>query len=274
VALRHRERHSADRICWLRAAVLGGNDGIGSTASLMLGVAAAAATYSNVMVAGIAGLVAGTMSMAAGKYVSVRSQADSEQAPLNLEGAELAADDQGERQELTAIYVSRGVDLALAKQVADQLMPHDALGAHAHDELGISETLRARPIQAALAPRPASPLWGSHAAVAAAVVGSVSLTARMMGAHKKPKTLPIRCVGALTAKSPRRLPDPAPQPFNPPTTRQPSPSTARVCASALTPPCLEGHAAFPLQPREFWLGVWLITRLFASYRPATDPLPR
>jgi len=149
MALRHRERHRTDRIGWLRAAVLGANDGIVSTASLVLGVAAAHATHGNVMIAGIAGLVAGAMSMAAGEYVSVRSQADSERAALDLERAELAADDKGERRELTAIYVARGLDPALAKQVAEQLMAHDALGAHARDELGISETLRARPIQAA-----------------------------------------------------------------------------------------------------------------------------
>jgi len=149
MALRHLERHRTERIGWLRAAVLGANDGIVSTASLVLGVAAANATHSNVMVAGIAGLVAGAMSMAAGEYVSVRSQADSEQAALNLERAELKADDQGEQRELTAIYVGRGLDPALAKQVAEQLMAHDALGAHARDELGISETLSARPIQAA-----------------------------------------------------------------------------------------------------------------------------
>jgi vacuolar iron transporter family protein len=146
---RHRERHRTDRIGWLRAAVLGANDGIVSTASLVLGVAAAGATDNSVMIAGIAGLVAGSMSMAAGEYVSVRSQADSEQAALKLERAELEADDQGERGELTAIYVGRGLDPALARQVAEQLMAHDALGAHARDELGISETLRARPIQAA-----------------------------------------------------------------------------------------------------------------------------
>jgi len=149
MAVRHKEWHRTDRIGWLRAAVLGANDGIVSTASLVLGVAAADATHGNVMVAGIAGLVAGAMSMAAGEYVSVRSQADSEQAALNLERAELEADDPGERRELTAIYVGRGLEPALAKRVTEQLMAHDALGAHARDELGISETLRARPIQAA-----------------------------------------------------------------------------------------------------------------------------
>ncbi len=147
----HEERHRTGRIGWLRAAVLGANDGIVSTASLVLGVAAAHASHGNILVAGVAGLVAGAMSMAAGEYVSVHSQADSEKAALDLERAELAADDQGERNELTAIYVGRGLDPALAKQVTDQLMAHDALGAHARDELGISETFRARPIQAALA---------------------------------------------------------------------------------------------------------------------------
>src|SRR5581483_11321234 len=151
MVVRHREWHRTDRIGWLRAAVLGANDGIVSTASLVLGVAAAGATHGNVMVAGIAGLVAGAMSMAAGEYVSVRSQADSEQAALNLERTELEADDHGERRELTAIYVARGLDPTLAKQVAEQLMAHDALGAHARDELGISETLSARPLQAAIA---------------------------------------------------------------------------------------------------------------------------
>src|SRR5271167_857093 len=145
------ERHRTSRIGWLRAAVLGANDGILSTSSLVLGVAAAHATHSSVVVAGVAGLVAGAMSMAAGEYVSVHSQADTEEAELALERAELEADDKGEHKELTAIYVKRGLDPALAKQVAEQLMAHDALGAHARDELGISEALRPRPIQAALA---------------------------------------------------------------------------------------------------------------------------
>jgi vacuolar iron transporter family protein len=145
------ELHHTGRIGWLRAAVLGANDGILSTSSLVLGVAAAHATHSNIVVAGVAGLVAGAMSMAAGEYVSVHSQADTEEAELNLERAELRADDKGEHKELMAIYVARGLDPALAKQVAKQLMAHDALGAHARDELGISETFRARPIQAALA---------------------------------------------------------------------------------------------------------------------------
>ena len=149
--IRHWERHRTDRIGWLRAAVLGANDGIVSTASLVLGVAAAHATHANIMIAGVAGLVAGAMSMAAGEYVSVHSQADTEKADLDRERKELQADDAGERHELAAIYVGRGLDPTLAKKVADQLMAHDALGAHARDELGITETLRARPIQAAFA---------------------------------------------------------------------------------------------------------------------------
>ena len=147
---RHRERHRTDKIGWLRAAVLGANDGILSTASLVLGVAAAHGTHSSVLIAGIAGLVAGAMSMAAGEYVSVHSQADTEHADLERERAELKADVKGEHRELAEIYVGRGLEPALAKEVASQLMAHDALGAHARDELGISETLMARPIQAAL----------------------------------------------------------------------------------------------------------------------------
>jgi VIT1/CCC1 family predicted Fe2+/Mn2+ transporter len=145
------ERHRTGRIGWLRAAVLGANDGIVSTSSLVLGVAAAHAAHSSVLIAGVAGLVAGAMAMASGEYVSVHSQADTEKAELKLERAKLKANDESERQELTAIYVARGLDASLAKRVAEQLMAHDAIGAHARDELGISETLRARPLQAALA---------------------------------------------------------------------------------------------------------------------------
>ncbi|MEO8157991.1 MAG: VIT family protein [Betaproteobacteria bacterium] len=148
---RHWERHRSSRIGWLRASVLGANDGIVSTASLILGVAAAHATHGDIMVAGVAGLVAGAMSMAAGEYVSVYSQADTEKADLDRERAELQSDDAGERRELAAIYVGRGLDHALAKQVAEQLMAHDALGAHARDELGITDSHRARPLQAAYA---------------------------------------------------------------------------------------------------------------------------
>jgi vacuolar iron transporter family protein len=145
-----KEQHRIGRTGWLRAAVLGANDGILSTASLVLGVATAHATHSNVLIAGVAGLAAGAMSMAAGEYVSVHSQADTEQAELEVERTELKTDDKGEHRELAAIYVARGLEPALAKQVAAQLMTHDALGAHARDELGITETLSARPIQAAL----------------------------------------------------------------------------------------------------------------------------
>ncbi|NNL86523.1 MAG: VIT family protein [Myxococcales bacterium] len=147
---RHRERHYAERIGWLRAAVLGANDGIVSTASLVVGVAAADVARGDVLIAGMAGLVAGAMSMAAGEYVSVSSQADTEKSDLDRERQELESDDEFERNELAAIYVGRGLEPALAEQVADQLMEHDALAAHARDELGLSELHRALPIQAAL----------------------------------------------------------------------------------------------------------------------------
>ena len=149
--LQHHERHRTDRIGWLRAAVLGANDGIVSTASLVVGVAAAQSAASDVLVAGVAGLVAGAMSMAAGEYVSVSSQADTEKADLDRERKELATDAESELSELTAIYASRGVEPALAKHVAGQLMSHDALTAHARDELGISDMSTAKPIQAAFA---------------------------------------------------------------------------------------------------------------------------
>ena len=145
------EFHFTHRVGWLRAAVLGANDGIVSTASLIVGVAAAESSRSSVLVAGLAGLVAGAMSMAAGEYVSVSSQADTERADLDRERGELAADGENEHAELAAIYVARGLDADLANQVARQLMTKDALGAHARDELGISDTLSARPVQAALA---------------------------------------------------------------------------------------------------------------------------
>ena len=147
---KHPESHLVSRIGWLRAAVLGANDGIVSTASLIVGVAAASAATSEVLIAGVAGLVAGAMSMAAGEYVSVSSQSDTEQADLAREGAELSAQPEFERQELTRLYTERGVEPDLARQVADQLMAKDALGAHERDELGISEVTAARPIQAAL----------------------------------------------------------------------------------------------------------------------------
>jgi VIT1/CCC1 family predicted Fe2+/Mn2+ transporter len=170
-----KELHHTGRIGWLRAAVLGANDGILSTSSLVLGVAAAHATHSNVMVAGIAGLVAGAMSMAAGEYVSVHSQQDAEEAELNLERTELKEDDKGEHKELMEIYVARGLDPPLARQVAEQLMRHDALGAHARDELGISETFRARPIQAALSSAGSFALGAAMPLIATAMAPAAGL---------------------------------------------------------------------------------------------------
>jgi len=149
--MEHSEGHLTHRVGWLRAAVLGANDGLLSTASLIVGVAAAEASRSSVLVAGVAGLVAGAMSMAAGEYVSVSSQSDTERADLERERIELATDGEHERAELASIYVGRGLDPQLANQVATQLMERDALGAHARDELGISEALSARPVQAAIA---------------------------------------------------------------------------------------------------------------------------
>lgn len=149
--MRHIEIHRTHRTGWLRAAVLGANDGIVSTASLVLGVAAAGGSTQSILIAGVAGLVAGAMSMAAGEYVSVSSQADTERADLDRESKELAANPELEHAELMAIYVTRGLDEALASSVATQLMQHDALGAHGRDELGISDTLTARPVQAAMA---------------------------------------------------------------------------------------------------------------------------
>jgi vacuolar iron transporter family protein len=148
--MRHRERHRSERIGWLRAAVLGANDGIVSTASLVVGVAAAEAARHQVLIAGVAGLVAGALSMAAGEYVSVSSQADTEQAELKLERAELAAQPTAEEDELAGIYVGRGLEQQLARTVARQLMAKDALAAHARDELGLTTETSARPIQAAM----------------------------------------------------------------------------------------------------------------------------
>ena len=165
----HRERHRTQRIGWLRAAVLGANDGILSTASLVVGVAAANATRANIWLAGWAGLMAGAMSMAAGEYVSVSSQSDAERAELDKEREELATDSAGEHRELAAIYVQRGLEPALARQVAEQLMAKDALAAHARDELGISETFIARPVQAAMASA------GSFAVGAALPLGLLAL---------------------------------------------------------------------------------------------------
>ena len=170
MAVRKKEVHRTERSGWLRAAVLGANDGILSTASLVLGVAASHATHGNIIVAGVAGLVAGAMSMAAGEYVSVHSQADIEEADLDLERQELKMDNKGEHRELAAIYVGRGLDPALAKQVADQLMAHDALEAHARDELGINPRQTARPVQAALTSA-ASFATGAAMPLAVAAIG-------------------------------------------------------------------------------------------------------
>ena len=215
MSIRHKERHNTERISWLRAAVLGANDGILSTSSLVLGVAAAHATHGSILVAGTSGLVAGAMSMAAGEYVSVHSQADTEKAQLDVERTELDADYKGEHKELAAIYVDRGLDPLLAEQVAGQLMQHDAIGAHARDELGISETLRARPIQAALtsaasfAVGAAMPLLVTIAAPAAILIPLVSgaslvaraflggLAARAGGASVRVGALRVTFWGAM-----------------------------------------------------------------------------
>lgn len=213
--MRHSERHRTQRTGWLRAAVLGANDGIVSTASLIMGVAAAGTASPGILMAGIAGLVGGAMSMAAGEYVSVSSQADTERADLARERRELATSPDQEQAELAAIYLSRGLDADLASQVAAQLMRHDALGAHARDELGISETLTARPVQAALASAatfasgamlplvivmlvPVSTLlWAVSVAslIFLALLGS--LAARTGGAPVRPAALRVTFWGAL-----------------------------------------------------------------------------
>ncbi|RZJ58599.1 MAG: VIT family protein [Hymenobacter sp.] len=193
--MRHIERHHTQRLGWLRAAVLGANDGIISTASLVVGVAAAHATPHNVLVAGVAGLVAGAMSMATGEYVSVSSQADSEQADLAREREELRTDLLAEQQELADIYVGRGLAPALATEVAQQLMAHDALGTHAREELGISELVAANPIQAAVASAgsftvgAALPLATILLAPAAGLAWTVSATALLF----------LAALGALAA---------------------------------------------------------------------------
>jgi len=191
------ERHRTGRVGWLRASVLGANDGILSTASLVLGVAAAHATHSSVMIAGVAGLVAGAMSMAAGEYVSVHSQADTERADLDLERAELKTDSEGEHKELMAIYVARGLDPPLAKQVAKQLMAHDALDAHARDELGVNASFRARPIQAALA---SAGSFAIGAAMPLAVTGMVPV-AQLIPLVAGTSLLFLALLGGLAARA-------------------------------------------------------------------------
>jgi VIT1/CCC1 family predicted Fe2+/Mn2+ transporter len=197
MAHRHRERHRTDRIGWMRASVLGANDGIVSTASLVLGVAAANAGREAILVAGVAGLVAGAMSMAAGEYVSVHSQADTEHADLERERRELSADAEGEMRELAAIYVGRGLEAGLARQVAEQLTRHDALGAHARDELGISETMSARPVQAALSSA-ASFAVGAALPLAVAVAAPSATLAPLVAATS---LLFLASLGALAART-------------------------------------------------------------------------
>ena len=195
--MRHIETHRTHRIGWLRAAVLGANDGIVSTASLILGVAAAGADSQGILVAGVAGLVAGAMSMAAGEYVSVSSQADTERADLARETRELAESPEHEHAELAAIYVKRGLDAALASDVATQLMQHDALGAHARDELGISDSLAARPVQAALA---SAGMFTVGAVLPLLVVVLLPVTA-LMWAVSGSSLLFLALLGSLSAKA-------------------------------------------------------------------------
>ena len=191
------EQHRTHRIGWLRAAVLGANDGIVSTASLVLGVAAAGASSKSIVIAGVAGLVAGAMSMAAGEYVSVSSQADTERADLDLERKELAAHPKQEQKEMTAIYVGRGLDAGLASNVATQLMAHDALGAHARDELGISSISRARPLQAALA----SAVTFSVGAVLPLLIVILMPISTLMWAVSGSSLLFLALLGSLAARA-------------------------------------------------------------------------
>jgi len=211
----HREAHLVHRIGWLRAAVMGANDGIVSTASLIVGVAAASGDRGQILVAGMAGLAAGAMSMAAGEYVSVSSQSDTEQADLARERAELATDPDGELDELTAIYVQRGLDPALARQVAVQLTERDALGSHLRDELGMSEVTTAAPVQAAIvsaatfaagaalplgmaavAPDGAIAVWVTGATLLA-LAGLGAVGARAGGAGMRRGTLRVLVWGAM-----------------------------------------------------------------------------
>lgn len=195
--MRHRERHRTDRVGWLRAAVLGADDGILSTASLMVGVAAAHCSRGQIFLAGLAGLVAGAFSMAAGEYVSVSSQADTEKADLELERTELATQPQAEEKELADIYVQRGLDPQLARTVAVQLMAHDALAAHARDELGITENLAARPFQAAAASAASFSLGAALPLVTLALAPASALTLALAIAS----LICLAALGALAARS-------------------------------------------------------------------------
>ena len=194
---RHFEQHYTHRIGWLRAAVLGANDGIVSTASLVVGIAAANAERTTLLIAAVAGLVAGAMSMAAGEYVSVSSQSDTENADLEREKEELATNEAYEREELKNIYVERGLDPELAAQVSVQLMAHDALGAHARDELGLSATHRARPIQAALA---SAATFAAGAALPALLV-AVAPLAHMIEIVSVSSLLFLALLGSISAKA-------------------------------------------------------------------------
>jgi vacuolar iron transporter family protein len=196
-AIHHREAHRTRRIGWLRAAVLGANDGIVSTASLMVGVAAANVGRSELLLAGVAGLVAGAMSMAAGEYVSVSSQTDTEEADLARESAELKAQPESERQELAAIYVKRGLTRQLATQVAEQLMAHDELGAHARDELGITVITKANPVQAALTSALTFAM-GAALPLLAAVAAPPSLLLPVVGGAS---LIVLTALGALAARA-------------------------------------------------------------------------
>jgi VIT1/CCC1 family predicted Fe2+/Mn2+ transporter len=197
MAKRHSEQHKLENVGWLRAAVLGANDGIVSTASLILGVTASHATHNSVLVAGVAGLVAGAMSMATGEYVSVQSQADTERAALETERLELEENPRGEHHELTGIYVDRGLHPELATQVAAGLMAHDALGAHARDELGITDALSAKPLQAA----GASALSFSVGALLPLLVVLVAPTTNLIPAVAVASLIFLAILGGLAAKT-------------------------------------------------------------------------
>jgi VIT1/CCC1 family predicted Fe2+/Mn2+ transporter len=193
----HREKHRTERIGWLRAAVLGANDGIVSTASLVVGVASGGANRADILLAGVAGVVAGALSMAAGEYVSVSSQADTERADLARERTELATDRPAEEQELALIYVRRGLEPTLARTVAQQMMAHDALGAHARDELGYFEKLAARPLQAALASAATFAVGASLPLVTAMLVSQARLVLLVSGTS----LVCLAALGALAAQA-------------------------------------------------------------------------
>ena len=195
--IRHHEKHLVQRIGWMRASVLGANDGIVSTASLMVGVAAANSNQSQILLTGIAGLVAGAMSMAAGEYVSVSSQSDTENADRGREQRELEEDPESERRELAAIYRTRGLDAALALQVADQLTAHDALGAHLRDELGINEIMVARPVQAALSSAAAFAIG----AILPVLMALIFTGARLVGAVTVASLVLLAVLGAIGARA-------------------------------------------------------------------------